>query len=215
MKEFSEEVVREKAGRDTATKTAKDKIKAADAVEKRATVAKKARALAEKRLAELTTKQNETDLKLAEAANLNVALTKELAYLWAALEACENKWYNKGFADAKEGVEPVIKEARQLSFQEGWMAALHASGVPKDSHLRDPSRIPFLDSLLATQNLTGLIDKVETESLRELVEQIYAHMEVIGTEATSNPLVNNQSDENAQYQPPVPKHRPSERVIET
>ena len=205
-------MVREKAGRDTATKTAKDKIKAADAVEKRATVAKKARALAEKRLAELTTKQNETDLKLAEAANLNVALTKELAYLWAALEACENKWYNKGFADAKEGVEPVIKEARQLSFQEGWMVALHASGVPKDSHLRDPA---LLDSLLATQNLTGLIDKVETESLRELVEQIYAHMEVIGTEATSNPLVNNQSDENAQYQPPVPKHRPSERVIET
>ena len=108
LKEFSEEVVREKASRDTATKTAKDKIKAADAVEKRATVAKKARALAEKRLAELTTKQNETDLKLAEAANLNVALTKKLAYLWAALEACENKWYNKGFADAKEGVEPVI-----------------------------------------------------------------------------------------------------------
>ena len=160
-------------------------------------------------------KQNEMDLKLAEAASLSVALIEELADLWAALEACENKCYNEGFADAKEGVEPVVKEVRQLSFQEGWMATLHASGVPKDSHLRDPSRIPFLDSLPATQNLTGLIDKVETESLRELVEQIYAHVEVIGMEATSNPLANNQSDENAQYQPPVPKHRPSERVIKT
>ena len=68
--------------------------------------------MAAKRLAELTTKQNETDLKLAEATSLNVALTEELADLRAALEACENKWYDEGFANAKEGVEPVIKEAR-------------------------------------------------------------------------------------------------------
>ena len=87
---------------------------------------------------------------MVEVASLNVALTEELADLQAALEACENKWYNEGFADAEEGVEPVIKEARQLSFQEGWMAALHASRVPEDSHLRDPSRIPFPDSLPAT-----------------------------------------------------------------
>ena len=70
---------------------AKDKIKAADATEKRAATMEKARALAEKRLAELITKQNETNLKLAEAASLNVALIEELADLRAALEACENK----------------------------------------------------------------------------------------------------------------------------
>ena len=79
MKNFSEEVVREKAGRDAATKTAKDKIKAANATEKRAATAKKALALVEKRLAELTMKQNEMDLKLAEAVSLNTTLTKELA----------------------------------------------------------------------------------------------------------------------------------------
>ena len=79
MKNFSEEVVWEKAGRDTATKTAKDKIKAANATEKRAAAAEKARALAEKRLGELTMKKNEMDLKLAEAVSLNTTLTKELA----------------------------------------------------------------------------------------------------------------------------------------
>ena len=63
--------------------------------------------------------QNETNLKLVEAASLNVALTEELADLRAALEACENKWYDEGFFDAEEGVELVIKEAQQLSFQEG------------------------------------------------------------------------------------------------
>ena len=80
-------MVREKVSRDAATKTAKDKIKVADAVEKRAAVEEKARALAEKRLTELTMKQNEMDLKLVEAVSLNVALTKELADLRAALEA--------------------------------------------------------------------------------------------------------------------------------
>ena len=127
---------RSHSGRDATTKTAKDKIKAA---ENRAAAAEKAWALTEKWLAELTTRQNKTDLKLAEAVSLNVALNEELTDLRDALEACENKWYDKGFTDAEEGVEPVIREARQLSFQEGWMAALHALGVPEDSHLRDPS----------------------------------------------------------------------------
>ena len=67
-------------------------------------------------------------------------------------------------------MEPGIREARQLSFQEGWMVALHASGVPEDSCLRDLSRIPFLDSLPATQNPMGPVDEEETDSLRELVE---------------------------------------------
>ena len=178
MKEFSEEVVWEKVGKDAATKTAKDKIKATDAVQKRAAATEKALALAKKRLAELTTRQNETDLKLAEAASLNVALNEELTDLRAVSKVYENKWYDEEFTDAEEGVEPAIREARQLSFQEGWMAALHASGVLEDSYLKDPSQIPFLDSVPATQNPIGPVDKEEMDSLRELVEQIDAHVEV-------------------------------------
>ena len=178
LKEFSKEVVWEKVGKDAATKTAKDKIKAADAVKKRAAATEKALALAKKRLAELTTRQNETDLKLPEAASLNVALNEELTDLRAVSEVYENKWYDEEFTDAEEGVEPAIREARQLSFQEGWMAALHASGVLEDSYLKDPSQIPFLDSVPATQNPIGPVDKEETDSLRELVEQIDAYVEV-------------------------------------
>ena len=48
LKEFSKEVVWEKVGKDAATKTAKDKIKAADAVKKRAAATEKALALAKK-----------------------------------------------------------------------------------------------------------------------------------------------------------------------
>ena len=48
LKEFFEEVVREKAGRDAATKTAKDKIKATNSAKKRAAAMEKAWALAKK-----------------------------------------------------------------------------------------------------------------------------------------------------------------------
>ena len=94
LKEFSEEVVWEKVGKDAATKTAKDKIKAADAVKKRAAATEKALALAKKRLAELTTRQNEIDLKLAEVASLNVTLNEELTDWRAVSEVYENKWYD-------------------------------------------------------------------------------------------------------------------------
>lgn len=111
MKDLSEEVDREKAGREEVVETAKEKTKTADTAKKRVTVAEKSQASAEKRSAELVLKQNETDLKLAKAASLNVTLYEEVADLRAALEACENKWYDEGFADAEKGREPVVMKA--------------------------------------------------------------------------------------------------------
>ena len=51
-----------------------------------------------------------TELKLAEAESLNTAQAKDLTDLKAALEACENKWYNEGFADAVNSTEPVVRQ---------------------------------------------------------------------------------------------------------
>ena len=53
-------------------------------------------------------KQNEMDVKLVEAISLNTAQAEELADLRAALEVCEKKWYNEGFADAENFAEPVL-----------------------------------------------------------------------------------------------------------
>ena len=91
MKDLTEEVDREKVGREEAVKTAKEKTKTANAAEKRLAAVEKSQASAEKRSAEVVSKQNETDLKLAKAASLNVTLSKEVANLRAALEACESK----------------------------------------------------------------------------------------------------------------------------
>ena len=43
----------------------------------------------------------------------------------------------------------------------------------------------------------GPIDEEETDSLRELVEQIDAYVELIGIKATNNSSADNQSGENA------------------
>ena len=161
LKELSENVDWEKAVGEAAAKTAKDKRKAIEAAEKRAATTEKAKALAEKRSAILEMKQNEANLKLADAVSLNVAQAEELADLIAVLEACENKWYNERFTDAENFAELVIKEAWRLAFKEGWLAALQALRVPEDSPLKDHGQIPFSSPTLAVQNPLGPIDKGE------------------------------------------------------
>ena len=124
MKDLTEEVDYEKAGKEEAVKAAKEKTKIVESVEKRAIAAEKSRASAKKKSTELVTRQNETEVKLVETASLNSTLSEKVADLWAALEACESKWYDEGFADTEKSVESVVMQARQLSFQKGWMAAL-------------------------------------------------------------------------------------------
>ena len=138
-KDLAEEADREREAWETAVKTAKEKMKAAETAEKKAAAAKKNKALAEKRSTELLAKQNETYVKLAEAFNLNTTQAEELADMRAALGACEEKWYNEGFADAENSVKPVMTQACKIGFEAGWFAALKALEVSKDSPLRDPS----------------------------------------------------------------------------
>ena len=175
-----------------------ERAKIAATTQKKAAVSKKAKVLVEKRLADMTVKIGETELKLAEAVSLNSSQVEELANLRAALEGCDSKWYNEGFADAENWVEPVINEAQKLAFKEGWFAALQAVGVPEDSPLKDPDHIPFPSLLMATQKTLVIADEEKTSSLRELVEQIDAHAEPIDLEATSNPNTAAQLDGNAQ-----------------
>jgi len=108
----------------------------------------KARALAEKRSTELLAKQNEANLKLAEAVSLNTAQAEELVYLRATLEACEEKWYNEGFANAENSVEPVMNQARRLGFEVGWFVALQALGVLKDSVPIDEEKMVSIRELM-------------------------------------------------------------------
>ena len=129
--------------KDVVVTTVKDKGKAAETVEKKAQASEKAHILANKRLTKMDVKLGGMELKLAKARSLNLTQTNEIADLKAALEACEEKWYNEGFADAENSVEPIVYQARRHGFGEGWMTALQAMGVPDDSPLRNPKQIPF------------------------------------------------------------------------
>ena len=101
LKELAEDAEREKALKDVVKANAKEKTKVAATAEKKAAAFEKARVLAEKKSSELEAKLGETELKLAKVASLNIAQAKELADLKAALEACENKWYNEGFTNTE------------------------------------------------------------------------------------------------------------------
>ena len=188
-RDLAEEVDREKGAQESAAKIAKEKLKAVESAEKKAAAVEKNRALAEKRCSELLAKQNETDVKLAEAISLTTSQAEELTNLRAALEAYEQKWYNEGFADAEKSAEPVVAQVRKLGFEAGWFAALQALGVPEDSPLRDPGQIPFPSPVTAVQDPPVLVEEEETASMRELVKQIDAHAEPDEMEATSIPNV--------------------------
>ena len=87
---------------------AKDKGKAAEDARRRAWEARNARVLAEQSLTEMDTKLGGMELMLVEVESLNLAQVNEVAELKAALEACKDKWYNAGFTDAENSVEPII-----------------------------------------------------------------------------------------------------------
>ena len=194
-RELDEENEREKGAREAAVKTAKEKAKIAEAAEKKAAAVEKFRASAEKRCADLLVRQNETELKLAEALSLNTSHADEIADLRAGLAAAEQKWYDVGFADAENSAEPVVTGARRAGFEAGWFAALQAMGVPEDSPLRDPGQIPFPTLVPAVQDAPAALDEEETASMRELVEQIDSHAEPEELEATSIPTVQELLDE--------------------
>ena len=73
LKKLFVDVEREKVLKDVAMATAKEKVKTDKAMEKKANVSKKARALAEKRLTEMEMKLEGTKLTLAEAESLNLS----------------------------------------------------------------------------------------------------------------------------------------------
>ena len=215
MKDLSEEVGREITSKEKVVEAVKEKIKIVESAEKRAAATEKSWASTKKKSAELVVQQNETEMKLAETASLNSTLSEEVADLRAALEACENKWYDEGFADAEKSVESVVMQAQQLSFREGWMAALQALGVPEDSSPRDPDQITVPVSVPAAQNPASPNENEETDSLRELVEQIDAHVEMIGAEVTSDPPTEGPQGEDAHSQPPGPERHTAEIASET
>ena len=177
LKELVEDADREKALKDVANATTKEKHKVVKAAEKKAQSSEKARLLAEEKVAKVEGRPDGVELKLAEADSLNLAQADQIADLKAALESCENKWYDEGFADVEISTEPVVHQAWLHGFKEGWLAALQVMGMAEDSPLRDPGQIPYLAPPPPSQSQADVMDEGETISIRELIQAIDAQVD--------------------------------------
>ena len=78
-----------------------------------------------------------------------------------------------------------MNQARRMGFEVRWFTALRVLGVLEDSPMRDLDQIPFPSPAAAMQDPSMPIEEEETVSMRELVEQIDAHVKSDETEATS------------------------------
>ena len=83
-------------------------------------------------------------------------------------------------------MEPVVHQAWNHGFGEGWLAALQAIGVAEDSLLRNPEKIPYLAPAPPIQSQVNEANEEETFSIRELVHTIDIHMDMVDLEITSN-----------------------------
>ena len=155
--------------KDVVIATAKEKGKAAEAAKKKAQSLEKAWLVAERKLVEAEYKMEGVELKLAEVTSLNLTQVNKIADLKAALEACENKWCNEGFADAENSVEPIVHQTWFHGFEEGWLTALQVMGVPEDSSLRNLEEIPYRAPPPPIQSQAGATDEGVTPNMRELV----------------------------------------------
>ena len=142
--------------------------------------------MAEGKLVKVEDRLGGVELKLAEVTSLNLAQADEIVDLKMALEACESKWYDEGFADAEKSVEPVVHQARFHGFGEGWLATLQAIGVPEDSPLRNSKQIPYPAPPPPVQSQADVADEEDTPSMRELVKAIDAYVDL---EVTSHPNI--------------------------
>ena len=74
---------------------------------------------AKKKLVGMEAKLGGIELKLVEAKGLNLAHVDKITDLKAALEVYENKWYNKGFVDVENSMEPIVHQSLDSWVREG------------------------------------------------------------------------------------------------
>lgn len=123
----------------------RDRVATLEVAKKRVANAKGARTLAEQWVANLEAKLGEMEIKLAKVETVVSTKDKEVADLMVALEESENKFYDLGFADAENSSKPIMFKLWRYGFNKGWMVAVNALGIPKDSPFRDPEQIPYLE----------------------------------------------------------------------
>ena len=103
-----EEADKEKALKQVAETSLKEKTLGLNVMERWATTAEKALELAKYKTKGLQGKLGENEIKLAEMVSLASTHDKELANLKIMMKARKQTYYNKGFKNAENSVGPVV-----------------------------------------------------------------------------------------------------------
>ena len=115
----------------------KEKALGLNVMEWCATTTEKSLELAKQKANEAIGKLDEIELKLTETASVLSTQDKEFADYKGVEKARKQTYYNRGFKDAKNSASPIIFQAQKFGFMEGWMAAVNAIGLLKDSPFRN------------------------------------------------------------------------------
>ena len=193
-----EEADKEKALKQVAETSLKEKTLGLNVMERWATTAEKALELAKYKTKGLQGKLGENEIKLAEMVSLASTHDKELANLKIMMKARKQTYYNKGFKNAENSVGPVVFQARKFEFIKGWMAAVNAISLPDTSPFMSDDQIllcedPEAEAQAPKQDEDSNEEEEGTDSLemRDLSQQIDSHVVVLDEDnpTTAAPLM--------------------------
>ena len=175
-----EEVDKERTFKEVSESTLWEQSTNLAASERRSTETERARVTTKKRVADLEGKLGDAEEKLAHAEGAISAKDKEIATLMIVVVLSQDKFYNMGFVDVENSSEPIMLDSRCYGFEEGLMATVNALGLPEDSPFKHLDQIPLLEHLHSPLKHTPAPnEKEDSLSMRELVEEIDSHTEVI------------------------------------
>ena len=108
LKSAAEEVDKEIALKEVVEDMGRERNAAVENAKERARATEGARILAELKVVEMAAKLEEVELRLVGVESVNLARDNEIAELKVTLDESENKWYNMGFADAKNSTKLIM-----------------------------------------------------------------------------------------------------------
>ena len=187
LKGIVEEADKERYLKEVSKSNLREQATKLAATERRSTEVEKACVATEKRVADLEGKLDDAEVKLAQAKSIILDREKEIADLKVALAQSKDKFYNIGFVDTKNSSEPIMFKSRCYGFREGWMATVNALDLLEDSPFRDSKQIPLPKPPLPPPVQTSTPnEKEDSLNMRELMEEIDSHTEVIDLDNSTN-----------------------------
>lgn len=119
LKGAVEEADKERALKEVSESTLREQVADLAIAKRRSMEAERARAAADKRVADLEGKLGDAKVKLAQAESFISARHKKITDLKVVVVQSKDKFHNMGFTNAENFSEPIMLESQHYEFGEG------------------------------------------------------------------------------------------------